>query len=78
MEAEGVSRWVSRESEVKWQLDIADLSRSRVVQRAYACRRAGGRKSRIRQICYISVSQDIIVVYCVLSEMITVTVSPYR
>lgn len=28
--AEGASRWVSRESEVKWQLDVADLSRSRV------------------------------------------------
>lgn len=28
--AEGASRWVSRESEVKCQLDVADLSRSRV------------------------------------------------
>lgn len=32
--AEGASRWVSRESEVKWQLDVADLSRSRVAGRA--------------------------------------------
>lgn len=33
--AEGASRWVSRESEVKWQLDVADLSRSRVA--GYVC-----------------------------------------
>lgn len=38
--AEGASRWVSRESEVKWQLDVADLSRSRVA--GYA--RSGGKK----------------------------------
>lgn len=37
MEAEGASRWVSRESEVKWQLDVADLSRSRVGDYVSVC-----------------------------------------
>lgn len=52
MEAEGVSRWVSRESEVKWQLDVADLSRSRVGECVCVSvrdkEREGGRKSKIR------------------------------
>lgn len=45
MEAEGASRWVSRESEVKWQLDVADLSRSRVGEWEFVCVREKGSKS---------------------------------
>ncbi len=46
MEAEGASRWVSRESEVKWQLDVADLSRSRVGEFVCVCEREREREQK--------------------------------
>lgn len=44
--AEGASRWVSRESEVKWQLDVADLSRSRVAGDVCSRKKIGSREQK--------------------------------
>lgn len=51
LEAEGASRWVSRESEVKWQLDVADLSRSRVGERAKESEREREREEKLYRLC---------------------------
>lgn len=56
--AEGASRWVSRESEVKWQLDVADLSRSRVAGRK---RKNGSREQEQKQKQYNPALTDRIV-----------------